>query len=445
METLIDWAEYRRCNPDLSAMSDVDAERHYMMHGKGEGRCVGQTMKVFCGTTLPKWFSVSGYVRYNKLACVGLSDDEAVARFVANGMRETFTTQLLHFPLYHEIDDELLSYLLSVTQDVQGGYIATINETFAQRFEQPRLRELHGEPTVAQPNASAPVRSKNQPGRDIAIVLHLGTRCSTIDEFVHLNEATKRSKHVSDLFITVCDDNTERAAKLAFLSSRTQRVLVMRVPNRGLDIGPFLHVLEHIAKAGVPYKVFFKWHAKGNVLVRQLAHSPFQNPISVHRTFARLICTRNNVGMVCYQKGGSEWTARNLPWIQLITAQLREKPFLDAEQTFAMATIFACRASVMMNRVDALVKLSKYCNDATSIDWAWYCTQVGVPPSPANAKLLTATHGFDLLFPYARGHAYSDPFNYVQPQDGMFEHAMERIFGFIVARDGLIIHSTMSP
>jgi lipopolysaccharide biosynthesis protein len=94
------------------------------------------------------------------------------------------------------------------------------------------------------------------PGK-AAIIIHLYFQ----EMWEELKEKIQKVQKAidSDLYVSVCDEqDTDAVAK----SIEEIGGKVFKLPNRGLDIGPFLLVLKHIFESGLDYQYLLKMHGK---------------------------------------------------------------------------------------------------------------------------------------------------------------------------------------
>lgn len=434
MHKRIDWSEYKRCNPDISSFSDADAKNHYEKFGKKEGRLMGHLKFILDHHLLPLRFTAHGYKNMNS-DLAAHSDDAALKHFVTFGRFEKreYLPQLIRFDITHIISDPLAHFLCGLPERKQRKASKIVNIYFQILFREPTIEEIKTNiKPIAQPVERSVIPTHKSESRNVAVVLHIGDRENIIDEFATLNRTLQESEWSSDLYITVFNDTLKEKVLDAFTACPNQRVFVHTVENKGLDIGPFLLMLKQIVDSPVKYNTLFKWHSKGDTELRLNAHSIF----ATHEKLSETIKLSTH-GTVCRFKGTAEHIFYNAWWLRFVGARLKETPFSPEECQFAQLTIFAAPMSVFEHYAQELCDLYPFCNTPCSVDFAWFCRFAGVGVSPFNAKQIAEVCGVENMFPFV-GHAYWHETKIVS-RDGMLEHAMERIFGYIVMRSGFKI------
>lgn len=270
---------------------------------------------------------------------------------------------------------------------------------------------------------------------NLAICLHLHQQVGQLEEFVHRFSTVKHaSKGRCDLFVTTTDRATRQVAREAFshFSDVNTIVVIDVVENRGLDIGPFLLQLDKIFHGDAPstYDVLFKWHAKSNKALRTIAHDRMcASEERVAQTLASLASQEN--GAACALRCNHQHHMhKNETWLRFICNELKI-PYPTPEQLFFPAcTVFACKTSVLEPWWRKLRDMYKYANGPEDVDWAWLCAKRGhvADATPELGKELAKTVRTKPPFV---GHAYW-PNAPLGPRDGMFEHGMERLFGYLL-------------
>lgn len=430
-------AEYGRLHSDLDGFDPSQLEWHYIRNGQFEGRSTGRrTRRSLDGTPLPVEFHAQLYAAAN-----GMTHHhplEAVCRHWIDVGRASgcpLWPKTLPVNLYHDVSDKLINHLLSIPDSAeQAKAVGFVNKFISSAFREPTRQELQRRVVRAGKRRSERLPPASQ--FDVCVCLHIGfhTDEDTLAFFARLYGNVVASGLTSRLFVTVFDPSEVEKVRSRF-SSHAE---VLVVGNKGLDIGPFIKTLHHIATRKLGFAAIFKWHSKRDLSIRTPFHETLAGtPEAVRKTFRLLVGGNSDVGMVCHKMLGNKNIHPNHPWLALITARLRMHPFCIHEQQFAACTVFACRFDTVVAHIKDLVSVLDDCgNTASTVDWVWYCRTFGVALSPFNARTIVDALGGspESAWPFM-GHPYWERGSC--GHDGMFEHAMERVFGCIVRRHRL--------
>lgn len=261
----------------------------------------------------------------------------------------------------------------------------------------------------------------------VSIHLHVGDREDMLDEFVPLfRNVRKANVDVSAVVITTfAPIEAEWLSQLECMFAPTARIINDVVPNQGFDILPFLHCAKTFMR---DCDIVLKWHTKSDELLRhRMHHALFGTPLRVLVTI-NMLCGAHPCGLVGPEDQVVAWPGAhfeftdNWAWLEHLAARMRMPPFVPKEMQFVANTIFAVRMDVLaplLQRLATPMLPLEMFNHADKQDWSWFCRQTGRPIGPNYMEHEWGTNNV---------------FRKNVSRDGMCEHAIERMFGFIACR-----------
>jgi lipopolysaccharide biosynthesis protein len=261
----------------------------------------------------------------------------------------------------------------------------------------------------------------------VCIQLHVGHREELFDEFVPLFENVRKANvDVRVIAITTfAAVNAELLSQPERMFTPATRIINDVVPNQGFDILPFLHCAKTYMH---DCDIVFKWHTKSDVMLRHQMHRAlFGTPLRVLVT-VNMLCGAKPCGLVGPENHVVVWPGEqyeftdNWAWLEHLTAKMRMPPFVPKEMQFVANTIFAVRMDVLqplLRRFATPALPLEIFNHAKKQDWSWFCRHTGRPIGPNYME-----HEYGLNNVFCKNLS----------RDGMCEHAIERMFGFIACR-----------
>lgn len=306
-----------------------------------------------------------------------------------------------------------------------------IRRFIQHHFREPSFHEIAQRRRIdaVEPTSvgSVPSRKALLPTRvRIGIHLHVGDRVHMLGEFMPL------LKHVRDSDVcveAVVITTFERLDAKTIMIIRTHiggavRVINDVVPNQGFDIMPFLHAAK---KRLSECDIIFKWHTKSDDSLRVAMHQAlFGSPLRV-LIAVNMLCGTHPHGIVCPKDYVVKWPGHNLEfvdnwaWLENLTATMRMPPFQPHEMQFVANTIFAVRRDCIAPLLDEFSSTIRveWFNHELRRDWSWFARETNTSVGP---NFMTSETGRENIFQPN------------QHRDGMIEHAVERLFGFLATR-----------
>ncbi len=260
---------------------------------------------------------------------------------------------------------------------------------------------------------------------NIAAILHLGN----IDLWDECAENLRKLDPIQfDLWVTIPQINQAQTLKIQSMRSNIldtfPRANVIVVPNQGFDIGGFFYAFKQMLQHRTIYKYVLKIHTKSDESWRKPMISTYID--NADRIISAME-NNDNIGMVGWDKKilhDVDTCGRYMANKFHITSILERLDMSDVvEYTYVTGTMFWARACILYDVFkDNIEWFASKLNDAHSFDtnWMW---------------LNNETHVGNLLWETAKPH---------HKRDGMFEHAVERIFGHIVTMSGRQIYGVQS-
>jgi glycosyltransferase involved in cell wall biosynthesis len=255
---------------------------------------------------------------------------------------------------------------------------------------------------------------------NIAVILHLGNIDMWSEMDIHLKELGNIK---FDLWITIprvpnlSDGNIDEITEIIMNSYINANIIV--VPNSGFDIGGFFYALDKIFKNKLKYDFILKLQTKSDDTWR---HNMIKTYVGKN-LMKNIIFLKNNrnVGMIGWKPKvisfymEPEACVHNEYHINRIMEHMYGK-ITGIKYSYVSGTMFWCRASVLYDIFyDKLDWFISNLNDRNSIDINWI-------------KINKENKIGNLLWDCAKEKQFI--------RDGMFEHAVERFFGYAFIHSG---------
>jgi len=220
----------------------------------------------------------------------------------------------------------------------------------------------------------------------------------------------------------------------------TSRLKIIRIPNRGMDIGGFLSCLSDIKESKATYDLYIKIHTKTDSTWRNQLLKPFRNLKNIIRT----MYIEKNVGIIGAEEYLLSLSGNRLTYNKYHLNRLMYRLGINQElqdtNLFIGGTIFICSKHVLKRLFRYNINsLLKDLNDENSFDASWFAiNNPDLQISPDESIKYWNTNGKyenrspNLLHKIKHPNTIS---NHIR--DGMIEHAYERLFGILCLDTGL--------
>jgi lipopolysaccharide biosynthesis protein len=191
------------------------------------------------------------------------------------------------------------------------------------------------------------MENKESNHKKVCVILHL----YYVDLWGYFLPYLKRIDTEIDLYVTITDGHSGMFTDiLDAIMSEFPKANIHSLPNRGMDIAPFIYIMNEIFLSGNTYDVIFKLHSKkslahnfelGERWRNQLTDSLLGSLHKLHNNY--LNCMNANSKMV----GSSIWTLKQK--VEGYEQQFFTQPITFSEYEFIGGTMFMVDFFTMMN------------------------------------------------------------------------------------------------
>ncbi len=222
-----------------------------------------------------------------------------------------------------------------------------------------------------------------------------------------------------DLWVSIHSDKKGISETIVYeIKQKFKNVNILFVENMGLDIGPFFLTLKEINKTGIKYDYILKIHTKcnepSNLRERLMKSCLGSKNIIIHNL---MTLADKDIGMVSTLIVSK--MDYNMYHFKRIIKKVYNQNNIDVSKVlFVGGTIFWIKASIIYDILsDNLINwFIDNMNDGTTLDGNWM-------------NINNNSNVGNILWP-----SYS-----IGKRDGMFEHACERFFGYMILMKNLKI------